>query len=57
MLALRGSRSDVLSVETFERMALVKPDLQRVIVAHSGHAPILDEPDAAAAIDDFIRRF
>jgi pimeloyl-ACP methyl ester carboxylesterase len=57
VLALRGSRSDVLSVETFERMALVKPDLQRVIVANSGHAPILDEPDAAAAIDDFIRRF
>ena len=56
-LALRGAISDVLSVETFERMALAKPDLLRVTVPASGHAPTFNEPEAAAAIDDFIRRF
>jgi pimeloyl-ACP methyl ester carboxylesterase len=57
VLALRGALSDVLSVETFERMALAKPDLLRVTVANVGHAPTLNEPEAAAAIDAFIRRF
>lgn len=57
VLALRGALSDMLSAETFERMALAKPDLLRVTVPNSGHAPTLNEPEAAAAIDDFIRRF
>lgn len=56
VLALRGALSDVLSADTFERMALAKPDLQRVTVANSGHAPTLNEPEAAA-VDEFIRRF
>jgi len=55
-LALRGDLSDVLSAETFERMALAKPDLQRITVTNAGHAPTLNEPEAAA-VDDFIRRF
>ncbi len=55
-LALRGDLSDVLSLETFERMALAKPDLLRVTVANAGHAPTLNEPEAAA-VDEFIRRF
>jgi pimeloyl-ACP methyl ester carboxylesterase len=55
-LALRGDLSDVLSAETFDRMALAKPDLQRVTVTNAGHAPTLNEPEAAA-VDDFIRRF
>lgn len=57
VLALRGALSDVLSAETFERMALAKPDLRRVTVPEAGHAPTLNEPEAAAAIDDFICRF
>jgi pimeloyl-ACP methyl ester carboxylesterase len=56
-LALRGELSDVLSAETFERMALAKPDLIRVTVPNAGHAPTLNEPEAAAAVDAFIRRF
>lgn len=56
-LVLRGAISDVLSPETFARMALVKPDIERVTVANSGHVPTLNEPEAAAAIDAFIRRF
>jgi len=57
VLALRGALSDVLSAETFERMAQTKPDLLRVTVADTGHTPSLNEADAAAAVDDFIRRF
>ncbi len=57
VLALRGALSDVLSDETFARMALAKPDLLRVTVPDAGHAPTLNEPAAAAAVDDFIRRF
>ncbi len=56
-LVLRGALSDVLSPETFARMALVKPDIERVTVPNSGHVPTLNEPEAAAAIDAFIRRF
>ncbi|HZB89952.1 MAG TPA: alpha/beta hydrolase [Stellaceae bacterium] len=56
VLALRGDLSDVLSAETFERMAEEHPDLLRVTVANAGHAPTLNEPEAAA-VDDFIRRF
>jgi pimeloyl-ACP methyl ester carboxylesterase len=56
-LALRGALSDVLSAETFERMALAKPDLLRVTVPDAGHTPTLNEPEAAAAVDAFIRRF
>ena len=56
-LVLRGMLSDVLSAETFERMARIKPDLERVSVPSSGHTPTLNEPEAAVAIDAFIRRF
>ncbi|MGO8919091.1 MAG: alpha/beta fold hydrolase [Stellaceae bacterium] len=56
-LAVRGALSDVLAAETFERMALAKPDLLRVSVPNAGHTPTLSEPEAAAAVDDFIRRF
>ncbi|MGI9245926.1 MAG: alpha/beta fold hydrolase [Steroidobacteraceae bacterium] len=53
-LALRGETSDILSVRTFEKMQAVKPDLVRVVVRHRGHVPLLDEPEAVTAIDDFL---
>jgi pimeloyl-ACP methyl ester carboxylesterase len=56
VLALRGEISDVLSVETFERMGREKPDLVRVTVAGRGHPPMLDEPDSVAAIEAFLAR-
>jgi pimeloyl-ACP methyl ester carboxylesterase len=55
-LALRGAISDVLSQQTFDRMATEKPDLVRVTVAGRGHPPMLDEPDSVAAIDAFLAR-
>jgi pimeloyl-ACP methyl ester carboxylesterase len=55
-LALRGAISDILSQETFDRMAREKPDLVRVTVAGRGHPPMLDEPDSVRAIEDFLAR-
>jgi pimeloyl-ACP methyl ester carboxylesterase len=53
-LAIRGATSDILSEETFERMAREKPDLERVTVPGRGHTPLLDEPECVAAIDAFL---
>ncbi len=57
VLAIRGGLSDVLSEATFDRMAQVKPDLQRVVVPNVGHVPALDEPESATAIHEFISKF
>jgi pimeloyl-ACP methyl ester carboxylesterase len=57
MLVIRGAMSDILSPATVERMALEKPDLQQLVVANRGHAPLLNEPACVAAIDDFLARF
>jgi pimeloyl-ACP methyl ester carboxylesterase len=56
VLAIRGMLSDVLSEATFERMQREKPDLQTVHVANRGHVPLLDEPDCAGVLDDFLAR-
>ena len=56
VLAIRGTQSDVLSPETFSRMAAVKPDQIQVTLEGVGHAPSLDEPQAEQAIDDFLAR-
>lgn len=53
-LVLRGEFSDVLSEETVNEMAKVKPDLVHVTVKGRGHVPLLDEPEALAAIDAFL---
>lgn len=53
-LALRGRTSDILSSATFELMQARKPDLVRVEIPNRGHVPLLDEPEAVAAIDRFL---
>ncbi len=55
-LAIRGEVSDVLSEQTFDRMAAGKPDLERLTVPRRGHPPLLDEPECIAAIDAFLAR-
>jgi pimeloyl-ACP methyl ester carboxylesterase len=52
-LALRGAHSDILSDATLQRMQREKPDLRAVTIANRGHAPLLDETDALAALDAF----
>jgi len=55
-LLVYGELSDVLSGTTVAKMRSVKPDLEVVPVANRGHAPLLDEPEALAAIEGFLRR-
>jgi pimeloyl-ACP methyl ester carboxylesterase len=54
MLAIRGAHSDILSAATLTRMQREKPDLRVLTVANRGHAPLLDEPECVAAIDQFL---
>lgn len=55
-LVIHGALSDILSVGTLERMQREKPDLERLTVGNRGHVPLLDEPEALAAIDRFLER-
>lgn len=54
LLVLRGELSDILAIETLEKMRKRKPDLTAVIVKNRGHAPYLDEPEAIDAIEKFL---
>jgi pimeloyl-ACP methyl ester carboxylesterase len=55
-LLVRGELSDLLSVETAERMKAEHPQLETVTVPRVGHAPALDEPEAVEAIDALLAR-
>jgi len=54
MLAVRGELSELLTADTFLRMAEAAPDIRSVVIPGVGHAPELNEPDALAAIDSFL---
>jgi pimeloyl-ACP methyl ester carboxylesterase len=56
MLAIRGALSDILSADTMVSMGARHPNLTALTLANRGHAPMLDEPAAVAAIDEFLRR-
>ena len=54
-LILRGALSDILAPATVAEMKRRHPDhISTVEIADRGHAPMLDEPDALAAIDEFL---
>jgi pimeloyl-ACP methyl ester carboxylesterase len=53
-LALRGALSDLLSSKIFDHMQREHPRMLAVTVPNRGHAPMLDEPESLAAIDDFL---
>ena len=48
--AIRGENSDLLSVETFEKMQARHPNLIATTVPDRGHVPFLDEQEAVTAI-------
>jgi len=52
--AIRGANSDLLYIETFEKMQARHPDLIAVTVPNRGHVPFLDEPEAVAAIHQLL---
>ena len=54
LLLVRGALSDVLDEAAAKRMTAAAPDMKRVDVDYTGHAPMLTEPPARAAIADFL---
>jgi pimeloyl-ACP methyl ester carboxylesterase len=48
--SIRGALSDLFAPATQARMRDAKPDLIVAVVPDTGHAPVLDEPEALAAI-------
>lgn len=53
-LTVRGALSDLLSKETVAAMKARKPDLRVAEVPDVGHAPMLTEPAALAALEAFL---
>ena len=51
LLLVRGAESDILSRGTVQKMREAAPEMAYAEVAGVGHAPMLDEPEALAAID------
>jgi pimeloyl-ACP methyl ester carboxylesterase len=54
VLVVRGALSEIITADTLEKMRASHPRLTSAIVANRGHAPMLDEPEAVAAIDAFL---
>jgi pimeloyl-ACP methyl ester carboxylesterase len=54
VLVIRGERSDLLTAATAARMRQVAPHMTLATVPGVGHAPELNEPEAVAAIDEFL---
>jgi pimeloyl-ACP methyl ester carboxylesterase len=54
LLVIRGAKSDLLSASAVEKMQAAAPDMKLAVVTGVGHAPELNEPEAVAAIDDFL---
>jgi pimeloyl-ACP methyl ester carboxylesterase len=56
-LIVRGERSDLFSAETAERMRVrIGNGAEVATVPRVGHAPLLDEPEALAAIERLLAR-
>ena len=56
VLIVRGETSDLFSATTADRMLAALPKAELVTIPGIGHAPILDEPEAAAGIDRLLER-
>ena len=54
LLVIRGEKSDLLTAATAAKMLAVAPAAKLVTVRGVGHAPELNEPEAVAAIDEFL---
>lgn len=54
LLVVRGALSELLAAEALPKMHAAVPDMRSVTVPEVGHAPMLDEPAAVAAIDAFL---
>ncbi|NHN38469.1 alpha/beta hydrolase [Pseudomaricurvus alcaniphilus] len=54
LLLVRGELSDILTAATVAKMQSLVPDMQYLEVPRVGHAPMLDEPQAIAALQIFL---
>jgi pimeloyl-ACP methyl ester carboxylesterase len=54
LLLVRGALSDLTTAETQAKMQARAPHMQAAEVAGVGHAPMLDEPEAVAALSAFL---
>jgi pimeloyl-ACP methyl ester carboxylesterase len=54
-LLIRGQLSDVITADIADRMQRMAPAMKRVDVPGVGHAPMLTEPEAVDAIEQFLR--
>lgn len=54
VLVVRGAKSDLLKEATASKMQQVSPNVKLAVVPGVGHAPELNEPEAVAAIDEFL---
>lgn len=54
-LLLRGALSDLVTPPIIDEMRALHPSMRVVEIANVGHAPTLEEPDAASAIDAFLQ--
>lgn len=55
-LLIRGALSDLLTPDIVVKMRAAHPSFEYCEVAGVGHAPMLDEPDAAAVLSAFLER-
>ncbi len=55
LLTIRGAISDLLAPATLDKMRLMAPHMTVAEVAGVGHAPMLDEPEACSALDDWLK--
>ena len=53
-LLIRGGTSDLLGADIVEKMRKAAPEMEYAEVPGIGHAPMLDEPEAKAAIFEFL---
>ncbi|MFT7286714.1 MAG: pimeloyl-ACP methyl ester carboxylesterase [Halieaceae bacterium] len=53
MLLVRGEITDLLALDCVAKMQAISPAMKLLNVPDRGHAPMLDEPPAVAAIDHF----
>ena len=56
MLLIRGDLSDILDLKCVAKMKKKNPNLQVSIIPNVGHAPMLSEPIAQAAIEEFLKQ-
>ncbi|MEO5598056.1 MAG: alpha/beta hydrolase [Novosphingobium sp.] len=56
MVVVRGGLSDLFSAETMDKMLARGTDAEGVTIPRVGHAPTLDEPEVAAAIDRMLAK-